>query len=52
MSLFIVGSGSISIALFAFGFGVFLPVSGGVGDLCNLIAIGSGMSCVGMLDCF
>ena len=43
MALLIVGSGLISAALIALGFGLVVPVSALVGDLCDLLAIGSGI---------
>ena len=49
MTLPIVGSGLISAALLAFGFGFVIPVSSAVGDLCDLMAIGSGIFFVGLL---
>jgi hypothetical protein len=49
MTLIVVGSGSIAAALLAFGFGFVIPVSGAVGDICDLLAIGSGIFFVGML---
>jgi hypothetical protein len=48
--LLIVGSGLISAALLALGFGFVDPVSAAVGDLCDLLAIGSGTFFVGLLD--
>jgi len=49
MALLIVGSGLISGALLALGFGFVVPVSAVVGDLCDLLAIGSGVFFVGLL---
>jgi hypothetical protein len=49
MGLPIVGSGLISAALLALGFGFFVPVSAVVGDLCDLPATGSGIFFVGLL---
>jgi hypothetical protein len=43
MALLVVGSGLISAALLALGFGFVVPVSAVVGDLCDLLAIGSGI---------
>ena len=50
MALLVVGSGLISAALLALGFGFVVPVSGAVGELCDLLAIGSGVFFVGLLD--
>ena len=49
MALPIVGSGLISAALLALGFGFVVPVSAVVGDLCDLLVIGSGIFFVGLL---
>jgi hypothetical protein len=50
MIVLIVGSGLICATMLAFGFGLVLPVSGAVGDLCDLLAVGSGVYFVGLLD--
>jgi hypothetical protein len=50
MALLIVGSGLISAALLALGFGFVVPVSGGGGDLSDLLAIGSGIFFVRLLS--
>jgi len=43
-------SGLICGALLVLGFGLVLPVSAGVCNLCSLAAVGSGMVFVGSLD--
>jgi len=50
MILLIVGSGLTCAAMLAFGFGFVVPVSGAVGDVCDLVAVGSGILFVGLLD--
>jgi hypothetical protein len=50
MTLLVIGSGLISATFVAFGFGFVIPVSGAVGDLCDLMAIGSGILFFGLLD--
>jgi len=42
--------GTACATLFALGFGFVIPVSAAVGDLCDLLAIGSGIFFVGLLD--
>jgi hypothetical protein len=46
----IVGTGLLCAAMLAVGFGVLIPVSSAVSDLCNLLAVGSGIFFVGLLD--
>ena len=46
----IVGTGLLCAAMLAIGFGVLIPVSSAVSDLCNLLAVGSGICFVGLLD--
>ena len=43
-------AGLICATMFAVGFGFVVPVSGGVGDLSVVLAIGSGIFFVGLLD--
>jgi hypothetical protein len=50
MTSLIVGSGLICATMLAIGFGVVIPVSSAVSDLCDLLAVGSGMFFVGLLD--
>ena len=45
----IVGSGLICATSLAVGFGFVIPVSSAVGDLCDLLAVGSGVFLVGLL---
>ena len=44
------GSGLICVTMLAIGFGAFIPVSSAGSDLCNLLAVGSGVYFVGLLD--
>ena len=46
----IVGTGLLCAAMLAMGFGVLIPVSSAVSDVCNLLAVGSGIFFVGLLD--
>jgi hypothetical protein len=46
----IVGSGLICATLLAIGFGFVIPVNNVVGNVCDLLAVGSGMVFVGLLD--
>ncbi len=46
----ILGSGLLCAAMLAFGFDMIVPVSHGVGQLCNLAAIASGMVFLGLID--
>jgi len=46
----IVGSGLICATLLAIGFDVVIPVSSAVGNLCDPLAVGSGMFFVGLLS--
>ena len=46
----IVGSGLVCATMLAIGFGFVIPVSSAVGDLCDLLAVGSGMFFVGLLS--
>lgn len=43
-------SGLISAAMLFLGLGLVLPVSAGVGDFCDLSAVGSGIFFLGLLD--
>jgi hypothetical protein len=43
-------SAMICVAGFAIGFGFVVPVNGIVGDSCDIVAIGSGMCFLGLLD--
>ena len=45
-----VGVGLLCAAMLAMGLGVLIPVSGAISDLCNLLAVGSGIFFVGLLD--
>jgi hypothetical protein len=49
MTILIAGSGLICAIMLALGFG-FLPIGGTIGDVCDLLAIGSGIFFVGLLD--
>lgn len=46
----IVGSGLICATLFAIGFDFVIPVISAVSNLCDILAVGSGMVFVGLLD--
>ena len=46
----IVGSGLICATMLAVGFGFVVPVSSAVSNLCDLLAVGSGMFFVGLLS--
>ena len=50
MIIQLVGSGLICATLLAFGFDFVIPVSSAVSALCDLLAIGSGVAFVGLLD--
>ena len=50
MTVQLVGSGLICAALFAIGFDFVIPVSSAVSGLCDLLAVGSGIAFVGLLD--
>jgi hypothetical protein len=50
MILPIVGSGLICLMLLAIGLGLVVPVNYAAGDVCDLLAVGSGMIFVGLLD--
>lgn len=49
-SLIAAGSGLTCVTMLAIGFGFVVPVSSAVSDLCNLLAVGSGVYFVGLLD--
>ena len=49
-SLIAAGSGLICVAMLAIGFGFVVPVSSAVSALCDLLAVGSGVYFVGLLD--
>ena len=49
-SLMAAGSGLTCVTMLAVGFGFVVPVSDGVSDLCDLLAVGSGICFVGLLD--
>jgi hypothetical protein len=46
----IVGSGLMCATMLAIGFGFVIPVSSGVSNVCDLLAVGSGMFFVGLLS--
>ena len=50
MTSLIAGSGLICVTMFAIGFGLIVPVSGAVSALCDLLAVGSGVYIIGLLD--
>ena len=50
MTLLIAGSGLVCATMLAIGFGFVLPVSSAASDLCDLLAVGSGIFFVGLLD--
>jgi hypothetical protein len=50
MTIFIAGSGLICAVMLALGFGFLLPIGSTIGDVCDLMAVGSGIFCVGLLD--
>jgi len=50
MNSHIVGSGLICATMLAVGFGFVVPVSSAVSNLCDLLAVGSGMFFVGLLS--
>ncbi len=50
MSSQIVGSGSICATSLAIGFGFVVPVSSAVGDFCDLLAVGSDLVFVALLE--
>ena len=50
MTSHIVGSGLICATMLAIGFGYVIPVSSAVSNLCDLLAVGSGMFFVGLLS--
>lgn len=45
-----VGSGLVCAAAIAVGFGFALPIDGAIGGVCILVAIVSGMICLGLTD--
>ena len=49
-SLIAAGSGLICVTMLAIGFGFVVPVSSAVSALCDLLAVGSGVYFVGLLD--
>jgi hypothetical protein len=46
----LLGSGLISVTLFAFGFGFFIPVSGWIGGVADFGGILSGIVFIGLLE--
>ena len=44
------GSGLISVTLFAFGFGFLIPVSGWIGDVADFGGIVSGIIFLGLIE--
>jgi hypothetical protein len=50
MTTQLVGSGLICATLLAIGFGFVIPVSSTVGDFCDLLAVGSGVLFVALLE--
>ncbi len=50
MTSLIAGSGLICATMLAIGFGFVIPVSSAASDLCDLLAVGSGIFFVGLLD--
>jgi hypothetical protein len=50
MTIFIAGSGLICAVMLALGFGFLLPIGSTIGDVCDLLAVGSGIFFVGLLD--
>jgi len=50
MTTHLIGSGLICVSLLAIGFDFIIPVSGAVSALCDLLAVGSGVAFVGLLD--
>ncbi|MGD0764079.1 MAG: hypothetical protein ABR929_12980 [Roseiarcus sp.] len=46
----IVGSGLMCATMLAIGFGFVIPVSSAISNLCDLLAVGSGMFLVGLLN--
>ena len=50
MTIPLVGSGLICLSLFAIGFDFVIPVNSAVSALCELLAVGSGVAFVGLLD--
>ena len=49
MTILIAGSGLICAIMFALGFGLLLPIGSAIGDVCDLLAIGSGIFFVGAI---
>jgi hypothetical protein len=45
-----IGSGLVCAAAIAVGFGFAIPIDGAIGGLCVLVAIVSGMICIGLSD--
>jgi hypothetical protein len=50
MTIQLVGSGLICVSLLAIGFDFVIPVSSAVSAFCDLLAVGSGVAFVGLLD--
>jgi hypothetical protein len=50
MTIQLLGSGLICAALLAIGSDFVIPVSSAVSALCDLLAVGSGVAFVGLLD--
>jgi len=50
MTIQLLGIGLLFVSLLAIGFGFVVPVSSAVSALCDLLAIGSGVAFVGLLD--
>jgi hypothetical protein len=50
MTIQLAGSGLSCAALLANGSDFFIPVSSAVGALCDLLAVGSGVAFIGLLD--
>jgi len=50
MAILIAGSGLFCATMLALGFGLLLQIGSTIGDVCDLLAIGSGSFFVGLLD--
>ena len=50
MAIQLLGIGLMCVFLLAVGFGFVIPVSSAVSALCDLLAVGSGVAFVGLLD--
>jgi hypothetical protein len=50
MSWLLIAAGLVGAAMLALGFGLIVPLGGGIGGLCDLAGIASAMVFIGLID--